>query len=156
MPTKRPDADPKIRMLKEHGTLNPHPEEVVDEFFLAHDFFDRRDLLQVKYEMLRRVSIEGRPRQEAAKAFGFSRPSFYSAQKSFEQQGLAGLMARRRGPRRGHKLTDEVMQYIRQAMAQDDSLRARALVPMLKQRLGLRIHPRSIERALARLKKKRS
>ena len=49
---KRP-ADAKNRALKEHGCLNPHAETVRDELFVSNAFFDPRDLLQVKYEMLR-------------------------------------------------------------------------------------------------------
>jgi hypothetical protein len=39
--------------------LNPSPERVTDELF--QEFFDPRDLVQVKYEMLRRVQTEGQP-----------------------------------------------------------------------------------------------
>ena len=51
----RPKSDPKADALREHGCLHPHPEQITDEVFLASAFFDRRDLVQVKYEMLRRV-----------------------------------------------------------------------------------------------------
>ena len=56
---RRP-ADAKTRSLKEHGCLNPHAERVRDELFLSNPFFDPRDLLQVRYEMLRRVSASVR------------------------------------------------------------------------------------------------
>lgn len=149
------NPDPKLQALRQRGTLNAHPERVVDELFLKHDFFDPNDLVQVKYEMLRRVEIDRRPLTESAEAFGFSRPSFYSARAAFEQEGLPGLIPRRRGPKSAHKLTDRVMDFIEQAIAKDESLRARALVPLIEERFNVRVHPRSIERALARRKKKR-
>ena len=155
MSRKSPVADPKIQALREHRTLNPHPEGVHDELFLAHDFFDPRDLLQIKYEMLRLVSVEKRPIHEAAKAFGFSRPAFYSAQAMFKEGGLAGLIPQRRGPRRSHKLSAEVMAFIQQLLVEDASRGARTLVGLIQERFGLNVHPRSIERALARSKKKR-
>jgi len=39
-----------------------------------------RDVVQVKYEMLRRVRVDQVPMARAARAFGFSRPAFYQAQ----------------------------------------------------------------------------
>src|SRR5437870_7425370 len=86
------DQDTKLRTLQQHGTLNPRPKQVRDELFLQDDFFDPRDLVQVKYEMLRRVQSEGKSVTDAAANFGFSRPSFYQALSAFEQDGLAGLV----------------------------------------------------------------
>ena len=64
------------------------------------------------YEMLRRVQADGNSITDAAASFGFSRPSFYQAQAAFEQDGLAGLVPRQRGPKQAHKLTDEVLAFI--------------------------------------------
>ena len=52
---KKPPPDPKSLALRQQGCLNPHPERVSDELFQTREFFDARDLVQVKYEMLRRV-----------------------------------------------------------------------------------------------------
>ena len=147
--------NPKHEALREQRTLNPHPERVVDRLFLEHDFFDPCDLLQVKYEMLRRVRLEGRPLSEAARAFGFSRPSFYKGRSAFEAGGLSGLLPRRRGPKKRHKLRGEGMDFLEREMASDPSLRGAALSERVEERFGLRVHPRSIERALARRQKKR-
>ena len=54
--TRRP-ADAKTRSLKQHGCLNPHAERVRDELFLSNAFFDPRDLVQVRYEMLYGATI---------------------------------------------------------------------------------------------------
>lgn len=153
MKSLRPEA--KEKALQEHGTLTPHPERVDDEAFSGKDFFDARDLVQVKYEMLRRVRTEGLPLRQAAAAFGFSRPAFYQAQAAFDAQGLQGLLPRRRGPKGAHKLTDAVMGFIEQALEEDAALRAPALAQRVQKALGVRVHPRSIERALARRQKKR-
>ena len=88
------DQDAKLGTLQQQGTLNPRPKAVRDELFLQDEFFDTRDLVQVKYEMLRRVRTEGKSVTDAAANFGFSRPSFYQAQAAFEQNGLAGLVLR--------------------------------------------------------------
>ena len=153
MPKKSP-PDPKALALRQQGCLNPHPEQVTDELFRTREFFDPRDLVQVKYEMLRRVETEGLPVNQSAAAFGLSRPSFYQAQASFQQGGLPALMPQKRGPKQAHKLTAEVLTFIRQIRQEDPSLRLAALVSRLQDRYGVAVHPRSIERALAHSQKK--
>lgn len=148
-------SDPKVDALRQSGALNRHPERVTDELFRQSDFFDARDLPQVKYEMLRRVQQDGAAVTPTARAFGFSRPSFYEAQASFAAAGLAGLLPKKRGPRGPHKLNAEVMRFIEDVRAKDLSLTAAALVPLLKGRFGIEVHSRSVERALTRQEKKR-
>jgi len=45
-----PTPDRKAEELARSRTLNPRPEAVVDEAFASAEFFDARDLVQVKYE----------------------------------------------------------------------------------------------------------
>ncbi len=151
---KKPTRDPKTRALQQEASLHPHPEQVNDELFLTHEFFDPRDLVQVKYEMLRRVQSEGQAVSQSAAHFGFSRPSFYQAQAAFQQGGLPALMPQKRGPKKAHKLTAEVLALVRQAQQQDPSLRPAALALLVKNTYGITVHPRSIERALTRSQKK--
>lgn len=151
---KKPTRDPKTRALQQEASLHPHPEQVTDELFLTHEFFDPRDLVQVKYEMLRRVQSEGQAVSHSAAHFGFSRPSFYQAQSAFEQGGLPALMPQKRGPKKAHKLTAEVLAFVRQAQQEDPSLRPAALPSLVKDKYGITVHPRSIERALTRSQKK--
>ena len=146
--------NPKVTALRESRCLNPHPEQVTDELFQTREFFDPRDLVQVKYEMLRRVETEGLPVNRSAAAFGFSRPSFYQAQASFQQGGLPALMPQKRGPKQAHKLTAEVLAFIREGRQQDPSLRPAVLASRIQDRYGITVHSRSIERALARIQKK--
>jgi transposase len=150
-----PNPDAKLQTLQQQGTLNPRPEDVRDELFLQNGFFDPRDLVQVKYEMLRRVETDGKSVTEAAARFGFSRPSFYQAWSAFEHDGLAGLVPRKRGPRQAHKLTDEVMAFIVEKRQEEPSLRPAELVRLIRERFGTTVHPRSIERRLRRHQKKR-
>lgn len=147
--------DPKIQGLQRQGCLNPHPERVQDPLFAASDFFDPRDLVQVKYEMVRRVSMEHEPVSRSAAAFGFSRPTFYQARTLLESGGLAALVPKKPGPRRAHKLSAEVVDFLRQEREQDTTLNATELARRVEQRFGFQVHPRSIERALAWREKKR-
>ncbi|MHC4066747.1 MAG: helix-turn-helix domain-containing protein [Planctomycetota bacterium] len=146
--------DSKRRALRVHGALNPRPDHVHDRLFMDSEFLDPRDLVLVKYEMLRRVRVEGQSATAAAKAFGFSRVAFYQAMAAFEAEGLPGLLPRRRGPKRAHKLTEAVLEFIDQQRVADRRVRAPQLAAMLQAHLGLSVHPRSIERALARRAKR--
>jgi len=143
-------ADPKVTALRESRCLNPHPEQVTDEAFGAGDFFDARDMVQVKYEMVRRVTAGGAPVTAAAAAFGYSRPSYHQAAAALAGSGLEGLEPARPGPRGGHKLTGEIIAWAGQQLAADPALRAGRLAGPIAEQFGVRVHPRSIERALAR------
>lgn len=142
--------DPKVEALAAERSLNPRPEAVVDEGFSRSEFLDARDLVQVKYEMVRRVKMDGEPVSRTAAAFGFSRPSFYEAAAALDSGGLAALVPARPGPRRAHKLSDDVVGFLRERLEADPSLRSTDLVAVVEERFGMRVHPRSIERALAR------
>ena len=146
----RAGEDPKVEALRAARSLNPRPEAVRDQQFAASEFLDARDLVQVKYEMVRRARVDGEPVGRAAAAFGFSRPSFYAAQHALDDGGLSGLVSARPGPRRAHKLTAEVVAFAREQRAATAKLSSAALVELIAERFGVRVHRRSIERALAR------
>jgi transposase len=147
--------DEKAESLKKYGALNPHPQKVVEKTFSEStiEFFDPRDLVQVKYEMLRAVEKEGHSVKHASQTFGFSRPAFYQAKSQFKRNGVAGLVKKRPGPRSAHKLTADILAFIQEKTKEGKPLRARKLAPLIKEKFGMDVHPRSIERAMARRKK---
>ena len=147
-------TDAKREALREHRALHSRPDDVTDELFLTHEFFDPHDLVQVKYEMLREVSHEGATKSQAAATYGMSRQAFYQALTGFTRAGIAGLLPGQRGPKGAHKLTPEVMTFIGSRQAADRALHARGLAEAVREELRLVVHPRSIERALARKKKR--
>jgi transposase len=148
--------DPKAAALAETRTLNSRPEAVRDEQFVSSEFFDARDLVQVKYEMVRRVRVDGAPVTQAAATFGFSRPSFYEAAAAVERDGLGGLVPAKPGPRRAHKLTDEVVGFARSAREADPSITAAQLATAIAEKFAITVHPRSVERALTRARNPKS
>jgi transposase len=152
---KDPAKQSKRDALKRHGTLNPYPAVVTDPLFHTEDFFDPDDLVQVKYEMLRRVRLDKQSVSQSASAFGFSRPTYYQAEENFQRDGLYGLLPDKRGPRQGHKLTPGILNFAVQLRASDPSLRAVDLAAAIQERFSITAHPRSIERALSRQEKKR-
>jgi transposase len=142
--------DPKLDALQQAHALHAHADKVCDALFKDSRFFDPRDVVQVKYEMLRRVRVDHIPVARVARAFGFSRPAYYQAQSAFDRAGLLGLVPQKRGPRRAHKLSALVVKFLQETLAEDASQRPAALAIRVRERFKIVVHPRSIERALAR------
>lgn len=149
MAAKRDSTPPKLRALIDEGTVNPAPEKVRDPKFREHEFFDPRDIVQVKYEMLRRVCVERASVTDATTEYGVSRPTYYQTKAHFTEAGIAGLVPKKRGPRGPHKLQGEVLAFIEQRLTEGEPLRARQLATLIRQHFDVEVHPRTIERAVA-------
>ena len=136
--------------LEAQGAAHPHPETVADPLFRGGDaFFDPNDLVQVKYEMLRSVEKDGRAVVEAVEAFGMSRPVYYVTRDLFDREGLPGLLPRKRGPKRPHKLTEENLAVLARAVREAEHMPSGVeLAALLADRCGVSAHPRSILRRL--------
>lgn len=157
MPPRRSGRSSRKRdALHLHGALHPRPQDVTDPLFRESVFFDALDIVQVKYEMLRRVRIDKHPVSETAAAFGFSRPSFYAARGAFQRDGLVGLLPQKRGPRGAHKLTDDILEVLARARTDEGGVPSTtALLEVLREQFGISAHPRSIERSLLRYAQRR-
>src|SRR6266404_9724281 len=123
MASRQGGPDPEEAALAGARCLNPHPEQVTDAEFLGSDFFDARDAVQVKYEMVRKVRAGGAPVTAAAATFGYSRPAYYAAAAALESSGLDGLVPARPGPRGASKLTEEILAWAEEQLAADPALR---------------------------------
>ena len=141
---KRSKAD----VLLEEGALNPAPGKVRDPKFQEGGFFDPRDAVQVKYEMLRRVSVEKAPVTDVSDEYGVSRPTYYQAKANFEEAGIAGLAPKKRGPHGPHKIQSEVLALLEARLAPGEPIRARELAKVIQNEIGVDVHPRTIERAI--------
>jgi transposase len=149
MPVKNKSKPLKVEVLREEGTLNPDPEDVRDPKFQDNEFFDPHDIVQVKYEMLRRVSVENASVSAAAEEYGVSRPTYYQTKASFDKAGVAGLAPGKRGPRGPHKFRGQALAFVQQQLVAGEPVRARELAKLVREKFDLNIHPRTIERAVA-------
>ena len=149
MPAKSVSMQAKIRILAEEGALNPEPGKVQDPKLHEGEFFDPHDIVQVKYEMLRRVSVENASVTSATEEYGMSRPTYYQTRASFEEAGIAGLVPRKRGPHGPHKVRGAVLAFIQEKRMEGEPLRARQLAEQIRKKFDIDIHPRTIERAVA-------
>jgi len=144
--------DEKLVALRQSHSLHPHADQVRDPLFISGlPFFDPRDLVQVKYELLRRVRVDGASVSHATSLFALSRPTFYAAQSAWEHSGIVGLLPEPTGPRHAHKLTEEIIALL---LPRAKTMSSAELAVWLHDQHHLIVHPRSIERALARSAKK--
>ena len=153
MGTDRNHSEKRDR-LKKTRTLNQSPEKVRDPMFATGDFFDPGDLLQVRYEMVRLVRLGGATLAQAAERFGVSRPTCFRMVKAFREGGLTALIPAPRGPRGPHKITAEILKFARACRQRHGRIGAKRLVPLIEAEFGVRLHPRGLEKALARAEKK--
>ena len=146
----------KRERLKEDGTLHPQPQKVTADLISQSDFFDPDDLIQMKYEMLRKVSMNEESITDAAHSFGLSRVAFYHAQQQYKERGLAGLLPDKRGPKKPHKLTQGVMAFINQKLkAMGGNIDWEEISLQVEKNFGFKIHPHSIRRAVKKNSKYR-
>ena len=152
--TSQQVPDAKEQALMKWGALNPRPETVTDALFDCDPFFDSRDLIQVRYEMVRRVQVEELSVTVAARVFGCTRQTFYKAKRALEEHGLSGLVPKKRGPRGAHKLKGDALVAVLAAKEADPSQSLADLSEMVLRRFDLSVHPRTVGRALAKQEKK--
>jgi len=153
MPPKHGSKRSKTDALVEEGTFNPASDNVRDPKFRASEFFDPRDVVQVKYELLRRVSIDKVSVTEASGEYGVSRPTYYQAKAGFDMAGIAGLVPAKPGPRGPHKVDDDVLAFLRARVVAGEPIRARELAKLVHDELDIDLHPRTIERALKKTRR---
>lgn len=149
-----PDSNAKRKALQAAGTFNTRAAQVFHPLFQQSAFFDPEDLLQLKYETLRAVELEKCPIAKAARDFGLSRPTIYEAQSQLQQQGLEGLLPHKRGPKTAHKLTTEILRYVQEQAAAESEIKAEELARRVRQRFAVKLHPRTIQKALERKAKR--
>ena len=139
----------RYRALEQAGLLHPAAEAVVAEPFRScPEFFASCDKVQVKYEMLRAHVLDGQSATAAAKAHGYSRAAFYLVQAAFERSGMVGLLDERPGRRGPLKLSPEVLGFLEARRRERPGASGSELAVELEAALGVRLHRRTVEKAL--------
>jgi transposase len=142
-------ASARYRALERAGLLHPAPEAVTAEAFASEpEFFAAFDKVQVKYEMLRAHVVDGQTATATAAAHGYSRASFYLVAGAFERSGMVGLLDERPGRRGPLKLSPEVIGFLVQRRRERPDASGAELAGELERALGVRLHRRTVERAL--------
>ena len=156
MSRRRPPApeDPKVAALRAAGALHPRPEAVQDEAFARQEFFDRRDRVQVKYEMLRRHRVDGTAGDRGGDRVRGQPPGLLCRRDGLHGGRAARACSRARaGRKRAHKCTDDILDFVEQQRAETPGRSAAAMADAVREHFGVAVHPRSLARALVRRKK---
>jgi len=149
--------NPKRRRLREAGLLHPQPDEVRDRCFQEFpEFFDARDLLQVRYELLRAHRVGGQAVMGLCKRYGISRQTFYNLLAKFSRSGTAGLLPARPGPRGPSKLTSEIVAFAQEQLQSEPDLAGSELAIRVEARFERSIHRRTAEKFLQQLRSKKN
>lgn len=134
--------------LEAAGLVHPRPEAVRSALFAAgRAFFLVDDKVQVKYEMLRAVHVDGETVSAAAAAHGYSRAEYYLVDRAFAERGMAGLVDGRRGRRGPTKLSVEIVAFLQEASSDRSGA---DLAREVSERFGVGLHRRTVERARRR------
>ena len=137
------------RTLEQAGLVHPAPEAVTAPVFVEHpEFFAAFDKVQVKYEMLRARLVDGETVTAAAAGHGYSRASFDLVARAFEEAGMVGLLDERPGRRGPVKLSAEVLAFLEARRHERPDASGAELANELERALGVRLHRRTVERAL--------
>jgi transposase len=135
--------------LERAGLLHPAPEAVTASAFVEQpEFFAAFDKVQVKYEMLRAHLVAGETVTAAAATHGYSRASFYLVARAFEDAGMVGLLDERPGRRGPVKVSPEVVAFLETRRRERPDASGAELADELERALGVRLHRRTVERAL--------
>lgn len=101
---------------------------------------------------VRRHQADGVAIANIAATFGVSRPTYYKAQNALQSAGLAGLLPGKRGPKGGHKVSDEVIAFVAELKTKNPALTTSQCLHAIEEHFGVKVHRRSLERALAHKK----
>jgi transposase len=149
-----PANDKKLETLRANGSFNRHAASVASPLFAENPYFDPRDLVQVKYEMLRAVKNGEASVTDASRQFGFSRAAYYKTERRFGESGVEGLCLRKTGPKAPAKATDDVLDFAAGLKAGRPGITNDEVVREIQAKKGVGLSKRSLQRARAKKKRR--
>ena len=106
------------------------------------------DPLQRRYEFIREAALSKKPVAEICSKYNLSRDMYYYYRRKFDQGGLIALSDEKPGPRRPHKIDEEVESQIIALKFEEPELSIYQLANRLTAK-GFDISARSIARVLS-------
>lgn len=138
----------KNEFLEKEGLLNKKPERVSHSLFKSNEFFDPLDLLQVRYEMLRSVNVDGCSVVSACRTFGFSREYYYKMGRMFSERGFVGLFGAPSGRRPLIALNQELINFIIHKKLEKPKLSGDNICKQIKKIYHVECSTRTVERII--------
>ena len=102
-----------------------------------------------RYEMWRERVVTGRPMDQIAKRYGCSERQAYTWGHRFEDEGLQGLLNRKSGPKRPHKVDDETEKLIVSIRTETPEGRSITEIPaIMMERYGREVSQATVARVI--------
>jgi len=138
----------KDNLLKKDGAFNNNYEKVTASIFETSPFFDKRDIVQVKYEMIRAAFNNEGSVTKIADLHGFSRKSYYQVKKAFEVGGLPALIPKKTGPKGAFKLDADALSFIDAFRKSHKNAKPEEISAALEEEKNIKVHPKTVGRHL--------
>lgn len=136
----------RAEAMMANGTYNAGHEAVRADQFSHGVFFDARDAVQVKYEMVRSVARRELTVTAASALYGLSRQTCHKCLRAVEREGIAGLMPKKRGPKDGYKFGADAKRYVDGYLLDHPDAGNGEVAAALKADTGVDVHSRTIAR----------
>ena len=141
-------GEEKLKFLEKEGLLNQKPDRISHSLFKTNDFFDPLDLLQVRYEMIRYVKVDGYSVAKACRIFGFSREYYYKLGRMFSERGFVGLLGAPSGRRPLIALNQELVNFIIHKKLEEPNLSGDNICKQIKKSYYVECSTRTVERII--------
>ena len=139
----------KEEWLKETRTFNRNHDKINDNLFAESDMLDARDLLQVRYEMVRAVKIDKSSATEVAQRFGVSESTLNRNIRALNEGGVIALIPESKGPKGQYSLDEDELKFIDSYLeAHPDATGGQVYSALLKEKQST-VSKRTVERHLA-------
>ena len=129
-------------------------DKVTEPRFLDSDLFDPKDLLQVRYEMVRSIKEGVITLDEVPSKYGVSAMTAKRCVSSLEKGGIIALVPERKGPKGPSSLDDESLRFIDSYIAEHPKASGRKVHDALEAEKHVGVSKRTVERYLSSKKAK--
>lgn len=140
----------KEERLKESNTYNPKCDKVTACDFIENEVMDSRDLLQVRYEIVRAIEYDNKPVKEICSEFGVSASTARRYVRNLKEGGLIALVPEQKGPSGPTKLSKDAADFIDTYLKNNPKASGGKVHNALENRLHPGISKRTVERYLSK------
>ena len=144
----------KEAFLKANHTFNFRNDKVIASRFIESDLYASRDLLQVRYELVRSIEEGDIALDEVPDKYGVSSVTAKRYVRSFKEGGMIALVPEQKGPKGPSSLDDEALRFIDSYIAEHPKASGRKVHEALESERHLGISKRTVERYLSSKKAK--
>ena len=144
----------KEEHLRATQTFNTNYAKINDPIFQRSGIMDPRDLLLVRFELVRSLELDGKPIEEVCSQYGISPCTARRYVRDMKERGLIALVPEKRGPNGPSVMTDEIANYIDKYLTDHPKASAGKVYQSLVDAKKVTIGKRTVERYISSKKGK--